>query len=99
MTFSVPERDLRHIWHPCSQMKDYETFPPLNVKRAKGMYIELEDGHRVIDAMSSWWCKSLGHGHPTIKAAVSKQMEAFEHVIFANTTHDTIVTLSEKLSQ
>ena len=23
---TVEERDLKYIWHPCSQMKDYETF-------------------------------------------------------------------------
>lgn len=28
-------RDLRHIWHPCSQMKDYEAFPPIVIKRDK----------------------------------------------------------------
>ena len=28
-------RDLRHVWHPCSQMKDYEAFPPIVIKRGK----------------------------------------------------------------
>ena len=23
------EMDLEYIWHPCSQMKDYEDFPPI----------------------------------------------------------------------
>ena len=54
-------RDLQHNWHPCSQMKDLAHFPPLLIKRAKGVYLELEDGRKVIDAISSWWCKSLGH--------------------------------------
>lgn len=92
------ERDHRHIWHPCSQMKDYETFKPLQIHRAKGSYIELSDGNRIIDAISSWWCKTLGHGHPRLKQALIKQAERFEHVIFANTTHHTIIELSEKLT-
>jgi len=78
-------------------MKDYESFPPLKVVKARGPYIEFEGGHKVIDAISSWWCKSLGHNHPRLKAALIAQSERFEHVIFANTTYDIILALSEKL--
>lgn len=92
-------RDLRHIWHPCSQMKDYLSFPPLIVKKAYGPLIELDDGHCLIDAISSWWCKSLGHNHPRLKKALCSQLDRFEHVIFANSTHEVIVQLSEKLAQ
>lgn len=91
-------RDLRHLWHPCSQMRDYEAFPPLPVASASGCHLHLEDGRRLIDAISSWWCKSLGHGHPRLKAALARQMERFEHVILANTTGDAIASLSERLA-
>jgi adenosylmethionine---8-amino-7-oxononanoate aminotransferase len=92
-------RDRQHIWHPCSQMKDYEDFPPLIISKAYGSYIELKDGRRIIDAISSWWCKSLGHNHPRLKAALQAQLECFEHVIFANSTYETIIQLSEKLGR
>lgn len=92
-------RDLHTIWHPCSQMKDYESFPPLIIKKAYGAYIELNDGRKIIDAISSWWCKSLGHNHPRLKTALKTQLECFEHVIFANSTYEIIIQLSEKLSQ
>lgn len=92
-------RDLRHVWHPCSQMKDYETFLPLVVDSAKGSYIHLKNGKKIIDAISSWWCKSLGHGHPRIIEAIKQQMDKFEHVILANTTHELVVELSEELSR
>lgn len=93
----APQLDKLHIWHPCSQMKDYEQFPPLVIKRACGSYIELADGKKILDAISSWWCKSLGHSHPKLKKALMKQMDQFEHVIFANTTHETIANLSQVL--
>lgn len=98
MTKKLIARDLAHIWHPASQMKDYETFAPLPIKSAQGAYIELKDGSKLIDAISSWWCKSLGHGHVRLQSALMKQMEKFEHVIFANTCNETIVELSEKLT-
>lgn len=92
------DSDLQHIWHPCSQMKDYEQFKPLVVEKARGSYLMLSDGRRVIDAISSWWCKSLGHNDPRIKQALLEQAEKFEHVILANTTNQTIVELSKQLA-
>lgn len=94
----LQHRDARVLWHPCSQMKDYETFWPLEVERAEGCYIYSPDGRKVIDAISSWWCKSLGHGHPRLKAAIRRQLDRFEHVILANTTNENIVQLSERLT-
>lgn len=92
------EKDLRHLWHPTSQMKDYEAFPPLPIKQAKGSCFELYDGTKILDGISSWWCKSLGHGHPRLQEALTRQMRRFEHVILANTTNSVIVELSEKLA-
>ena len=91
------QRDLNHFWHPCSQMKDYETFPPEIITHAEGSLLYRQDGPPLIDTISSWWCKSLGHRHPTIQKAVHRQMEKFEHVILANTTNGTIVDLVEKI--
>lgn len=92
------KRDLRHIWHPCSQMKDFQDYPPLVVNEAKGSYLFTDKGP-VIDAISSWWCKSLGHGHPAVIAAIKKQLDRFEHVIAANTTHPLLVEFGEKMAE
>ncbi len=90
-------RNLNHVWHPLSIMKNFEKFPPLVVTRAQGSYIETNQG-KLIDAISSWWCKSLGHGHPAILAAIRAQMDCFEHVMPAGTTHPNLVTLAEELA-
>ncbi len=92
-------RNLNHNWHPCSQMKDHAEFPPVLIKKASGAYLTLEDGRQIIDGISSWWCKSLGHGHPVIKAAIVQQLEQFEHVMFGDTTYEKVIQLSEKLSE
>jgi len=92
------KRDLRHVWHPCSQMKDYEDFPPLPISHAEGPFLYTADSREIIDAISSWWCKSLGHRHPKIIAAVKDQLDRFEHIITANTCNEYLVELSEKLA-
>ncbi len=94
---SLADRDLAHVWHPCSQMKDYETFAPLHITRAEGAYLYLEDRNRLIDATSSWWCKHLGHQHPALQTALHQQSQQLEHVILANTTHHAVIELSETL--
>jgi len=93
----LAERDLAVFWHPCSQMHDYRDFPPLQVASAQGARLRLTDGREVLDAISSWWCKSLGHGHPGVRAKIAAQLERFEHVIAANTTNENLVELCERL--
>lgn len=87
-----------NLWHPCSQMKDYETFKPIEVSGASAEYIELKNGKKIIDAISSWWSKSLGHNHPLLKQALIDQIEKFEHVILANTINDNISLLTKRLT-
>lgn len=91
------DRDLKHVWHPGSQMKDFESCPPLIVEHAQGSYLYTNQGP-LIDAISSWWCKSLGHGHPKVIDAIKQQLYRFEHVIAANTTHPALVELAEQLA-
>ena len=90
-------RDLAVFWHPCSQMRDYRDFPPLEVVGARGTRLRLADGREILDAIASWWCKTLGHGHPRLLAALRAQADAFEHVITANTTSAPLVRLCERL--
>ncbi|WP_295235561.1 adenosylmethionine--8-amino-7-oxononanoate transaminase [Veillonella sp.] len=91
------EKDLAHIWHPCSQMKDYETLPPIVIDHGKGAYLYDVDGKEYIDIISSWWCNLLGHCNPKINEAIKQQLDTLEHVIFANLSHKPAITLAEKL--
>ena len=89
--------DLKYIWHPCSQMKDYEDLPPIVIERASGINLYDTDGNCYKDVVSSWWCNLLGHCNPKINAAIKKQLDILEHVIFANFTHKCAITLCKKL--
>lgn len=91
------QKDLRYIWHPCSQMKDYEDFPPIVIERAKGAYLYDMDGKRYLDAISSWWVNLFGHANDRINKALSAQAQKLEHVIFANFTHPAAIDLAEEM--
>lgn len=91
------ERDLRVLWHPCTQMQDHEVWPPVPIRRGRGVWLEDYDGKRYLDAISSWWVNLFGHAHPRITAAIAAQAAELEHVILAGFTHEPVVSLSERL--
>jgi adenosylmethionine---8-amino-7-oxononanoate aminotransferase len=92
------KRDLAHVWHPCTQMKDHEQLPPIPIRRGSGVWLEDFAGKRYLDAVSSWWVNLFGHANPRINAAVRAQLDALEHVILAGFTHEPVIALSEELT-
>jgi adenosylmethionine---8-amino-7-oxononanoate aminotransferase len=91
------ERDLAHVWHPCTQMKDHESVPMIPLRAGTGVWLEDFAGKRYLDAISSWWVNLFGHANPRINAAVHEQLDSLEHAIFAGFTHAPAVTLAEEL--
>lgn len=95
---SYVARDLAHVWHPCTQMKDLEQLPPIPIRRAQGAWLEDFAGRRYLDAISSWWVNLFGHANPRINTAVREQLDRLEHVILAGFTHEPVIELSERLA-
>ncbi len=96
---SLAARDLAHLWHPCTQMKDHEQLPPIPIRRAEGCWLEDHDGRRYLDAISSWWVNLFGHCQPRIGAAIQAQLQQLEHVLLAGMTHEPAIALAEELTR
>jgi len=91
-------KDLEYIFHPCSQMKDYESnLPLIPIARGEGAYLYDFDGNRYLDAISSWWVNLFGHTNPKISQKLKEQLDTLEHVIFAGFTHEPAVKLAKRL--
>ena len=87
--------DAAHCWHPYTQ---HGVDPaPLPVVSAKGSWLELADGSRMLDAISSWWCCLHGHGHPALIEALRIQAETLDHVLFAGCSHEPAAALALSL--
>jgi len=91
------ERDLRVLWHPCTQMRDHETMPPVPIARGEGAWLVDHEGRRYLDAISSWWVNLFGHGRAEIADAIRDQLARLEHVMLAGFTHEPAVALAEAL--
>lgn len=90
-------KDLKYIWHPCSQMKDYEKLNPIVIERGEGVWLYDIEGNKYLDCISSWWTNTLGHTNKRINEAIKNQIDNIEHVIFANFSNKPAIELAEKL--
>ena len=97
MNAELAARDLRVLWHPCTQMHDHESLPIVPIRSGHGAWLTDMDGNRYLDAISSWWVNLFGHGHPRIAGAIRSQLDRLEHVILAGFTHEPAVQLAEGL--
>ncbi len=93
----ILEVDRRHIWHPFTQMKDYEDRDPPVIVRARGLKLETIEGQILYDTISSWWTNIHGHLHPALNEALRKQLELLDHVNFSGFTHPYATEVVEKL--
>ncbi len=86
---------MQYTWLPASSPNPKDI---IKVVKAQGSHIILDNGNVIYDAISSWWCKPMGHRHPLMQEALIEQLAKYEHHIAANTYNDNIEELSYKLT-
>lgn len=93
--FELLEFDKEHILHPYApSVPEHDMYL---VKSAKGVYLELEDGSKIIDGMSSWWSVIHGYNVPELNSAMTEQLSKMSHVMFGGLTHESAIKLAKTL--
>ncbi|MCB1530791.1 MAG: adenosylmethionine--8-amino-7-oxononanoate transaminase [Rhodospirillales bacterium] len=91
------EKDKKYIWHPFTQHATERD--PVVITSARGACLYDEQGHEILDMISSWWTCVHGHAHPAINEALRDQAARMEHVMFAGFSHPPAIDLAEMLAQ
>lgn len=93
----LKDKDLRFVWHPFTQMQDFDADENLIMVRGEGNYLEDDRGNRYFDATSSLWVNAHGHNHPRLNAAVRHQLGKLAHSTLLGIGNEASALLAERL--
>jgi adenosylmethionine-8-amino-7-oxononanoate transaminase len=93
----LAERDKKSVWHPFTQMLDWQNDEPLVIERAEGNTLYDADGRAYLDGVSSLWVTLHGHHHPHIDAAIRAQLDRVAHSTFLGLSNVPAIELAERL--
>jgi 4-aminobutyrate aminotransferase len=74
-----------------------EDWPELPVVRAQGAYLYTADGRRYLDFTSGIGVTNVGHCHPRVLEAASRQMHEMAHSAVGVTVHKSLLELCDAL--
>lgn len=98
MTTAIQQWDRQHIWHPYTRASNAAAGNVPVIVRGEGIHLFDDAGRRFVDAISSWWCAALGHGHPRLVKAIQQQAAELQHSILAHLTHPQAAELAQRLA-
>lgn len=89
--------DKKYIWHPFTQMKDYEKEEPVIIEEGKGSYIKDIDGNWYIDGVSSLWVNVQGHRKKELDDSIKNQLNKIAHSTLLGLGNVPSIELAKKL--
>lgn len=89
--------DRKYLWHPFTQMKDWEQEEPLVMVEGKGIKLTDAHGNSYYDSNSSLWVNVHGHRKKELDDAIRDQLEKVAHTTFLGLTNIPASLLAEKL--
>ncbi|HEY6872431.1 MAG TPA: adenosylmethionine--8-amino-7-oxononanoate transaminase [Geobacteraceae bacterium] len=96
-TKTLREYDRRYVWHPFTQMKEWEEDTPLVIVGGEGSWLIDSDGNRWLDGVASIWTNVHGHCKREINEAVKAQVDRLEHVTQLGLANDRAALLAKRL--
>ena len=96
-TEELQRLDKSAVWHPFTQMADWEKEAPLVIESGEGNYLIDTKGQRYFDGVSSLWVNLFGHRRKEIDDAVRAQLDRVAHSTFLGLSHVPAIELAGKL--
>ncbi len=73
------ELDKKYVWHPFTQMQEWQDAEPLVIEAADGAYLIDTEGRRYLDGVSSLWVNLHGHRKEAVDRAIKEQLDKVAH--------------------
>ncbi|MBI5411507.1 MAG: adenosylmethionine--8-amino-7-oxononanoate transaminase [Nitrospirae bacterium] len=89
--------DKQFLWHPFTQMQEWEREPPLIIERGQGPYLIDTEGRKYLDGVSSLWVNVHGHRHPTLDRALRAQLTRIAHSTLLGLSNPPAIRLAREL--
>ncbi|WP_042892549.1 adenosylmethionine--8-amino-7-oxononanoate transaminase [Anaplasma marginale] len=88
--------NFENLWLPYSGV--LSPIDAVKVVSGSGCYLELENGKKLLDGISSWWSVCHGYSHPHIVAKMREQVERLSHVMLCSgLVHEGACELASRL--
>lgn len=95
---SLEAKDLEHLLHPATNLKQHQADGPVVYARGKGVYIWDTRGKQYLEGMAGLWCTALGYGEEELVEAATRQMRTLSYSqLFGGKANEPSVLLAEKL--
>lgn len=89
--------DKDYIWHPFTQMKDWQKEEQIIIEEARGNYLKATDGKWYLDAVSSLWVNVHGHRKREIDDAIRNQLNRVSHSTLLGLGNRPSIELAKRL--
>ncbi|HET7318247.1 MAG TPA: adenosylmethionine--8-amino-7-oxononanoate transaminase [Nitrospirota bacterium] len=94
---NLEKLDKKYIWHPFTQMQDWEKDPQIIIESGAGSTLTDISGKTYLDGVSSLWVTVHGHRKKEIDRAVGAQLGRVAHSTLLGLSNVPAVLLAEKL--
>lgn len=91
--------DKRHVWHPFTQMLDWERSEQIVIEKGEGCWLIDTDGTRYLDGVASMWTNVHGHCHPELNEALKTQAARLEHSTLLGLASEQSIILAAALAE
>ncbi|HET8722002.1 MAG TPA: adenosylmethionine--8-amino-7-oxononanoate transaminase [Nitrospira sp.] len=89
--------DRQYLWHPFTQMEEWEREEPLIIERGRGPYVIDTEGKAYLDGTSSIWVNVHGHRHPRLDRALDQQRKRIAHSTLLGLSNPPAIRLAREL--
>lgn len=90
--------DKQHVWHPFTQMQQWNQGTPLVIERAEGNHLFDTSGRRYLDGVSSLWVTVHGHNRKEINDAIRAQLDKVAHTTLLGLASVPAIELATRLA-